>query len=222
MSTKKIMISWSTGKDSAWMLHQLQQNSEGEIAGLFCSVNLEFERTAMHAVRLDLLHRQARAAGLPLEVVGLPWPCSNAEYERIMAVFFEKLLSRGITHIAFGDLFLEDVRAYRCRQLAGSGIEPLFPLWQHPTGELSRLMLEQGMRAVVTCIDPRCMPEQLAGRFYDEALIASLPKGIDPCGENGEFHTFVFGGPMFRQEIEIRTGETVHRDGFVFTDVLPA
>ncbi len=218
---KKVLVSWSTGKDSAWMLHILRRDTSVEVAGLFCSVNREFDRTAMHAVRKELLQKQAQAAGLPLEIVHLPWPCSNEIYEKIMADFIDKARERGISHVAFGDLFLQDIRDYRCAQFDGSGIEPLFPLWKKPTASLAREMLAGGLQAVVTCIDPRKMPEHLAGHRYDETFLEKLPEHVDPCGENGEFHTFVYSGPMFRHSIAIRIGETVTRDGFVFTDVLP-
>jgi uncharacterized protein (TIGR00290 family) len=218
----KILISWSSGKDSAWALHVLRRQGEHEIAGLVTTVNSEFDRVAMHSTRRVLVEMQAAAAGLPLTVVPLPWPCSNAEYERIMKQFCEKAVEQGVKAIAFGDLFLADIRAYRERQLHGTGLEPIFPLWQMPTAELAREMINAGLRAKLVCIDPNKLAPEFAGRDYDERLLADLPAGVDPCGENGEFHSFVYAGPMFSHEIPIAGGERVSRDGFWFCDVVPA
>lgn len=185
------------------------------------TVNAEFGRVAMHAVRRELLHAQAEAAGLPLVEVAIPYPCSNADYESRMRGLIETLRAEHITHMAFGDLFLADIRAYREKQLRGTGITPLFPLWNEPTADLAREMIAGGLRAVLTCVDPKQLAPEFCGRLFDNALLDSLPDGVDPCGERGEFHSLAFAGPMFLQAIEVETGETVTRDGFVFTDVLP-
>lgn len=220
---RRVLLSWSSGKDSAWTLHVLRQQGDVEVVGLLTTLNEVADRVAMHAVRHTLVEAQASAAGLPLWSVFLPWPCSNDDYEQRMSAVIGRAREEGITHVAFGDLFLEDVREYRIRQLAGSGIEPLFPLWGSPadTRNLARRMLDGGLRAVLTCVDPRQLPESFAGRLYDGALLADLPPYVDPCGERGEFHTFCFGGPMFASEIAVQVGETVSRDGFCFTDLLP-
>ena len=219
---RKTLLSWSTGKDSAWALQRLRQDPRVELAGLFCTVNAAFQRVAMHGVRLDLLRRQAAALGLPLFVIDIPFPCSNAEYESALQAFVGQARAEAVEAFAFGDLFLEDVRRYRERQLEASGIAALFPLWGMPTGELSRAMVAGGLRAVISCVDPRRLPRGFAGRLYDPAFLAELPQGVDPCGEFGEFHSFAFDGPMFERPVEISVGETVERDGFVFTDLLPA
>jgi diphthamide synthase (EF-2-diphthine--ammonia ligase) len=170
-------------------------------------------------VRVELLRAQAAAAGLPLHEVSIPWPCSNEQYEAAMAAFVQRARADGVTVMAFGDLFLEDIRRYRVEKLAHTGIRPIFPLWQLPTGELARTMLSGGLRARLTCIDPRKLPASLAGREFDAALLAELPEGVDPCGEHGEFHTFAYAGPMFERPIPVCNGEVVERDGFVFADL---
>lgn len=218
---KKALISWSSGKDCAWALYKLQQNPEIELVGLFCTVNNEFDRVAMHGVRAELLLKQAKSIGLPLEIIEIPYPCSNAEYGKIMGQFVERAESDNVEYFAFGDLFLEDLRNYREEKLKGSGVKPIFPIWGIPTDELSREMIRRGLRAVITCIDPKQAPKEFVGREFDERFVDSLPKTIDPCGENGEFHSFVFDGPMFNEQIEIVVGDIVHLDGFVFADVLP-
>jgi uncharacterized protein (TIGR00290 family) len=215
------LVSWSSGKDSAWTLHLLRGQPDVELAGLLTTFNEQADRVAMHAVRRELVEAQAAAAGLPLWRVPLPWPCSNDEYERRMSEALARASSEGITHMAFGDLFLEEVRNYRVRQLAGTGIEPLFPLWRPPGGTsgLARRMLGEGLRAVLTCVDTVQLEERFVGRWFDEALLAELPPAVDPCGENGEFHTFCHAGPMFARSINVRTG-TVRRDPrFCFVDV---
>ena len=216
----KILVSWSTGKDSAWMLHILNQQYPGAAAGLLTTTNEAFDRVAMHAVRRELLDAQARAARLPLHVLPLPWPCSNEQYESIMRDAIAGFVDDGFTHVAFGDLFLEDVRRYREDRLAGTRLEPLFPIWKtRPTRDLAHDMIDAGLKARLTCVDPRKLNRSFAGREFDAQLLADLPDGIDPCGENGEFHSFAYAGPMFAEEIGLRTGETVDRDGFVFSDL---
>ena len=216
----KILVSWSSGKDSAWMLHRLRQQHPSEVAGLLTTTNEAFDRVAMHAVRRTLVQAQADAAGLPLHVVPLPWPCANDEYERRMGAAVGRAMADGFTHVAFGDLFLEDVRRYREERLAGSGLEPLFPLWKTmSTGELAGEMIAGGLHARLTCVDPRRLDRRFAGRPFDEALLAELPPDVDPCGENGEFHSFACAGPMFQHAIPVRVGEIVERDGFVFADL---
>jgi uncharacterized protein (TIGR00290 family) len=217
----KALLSWSSGKDSAWALHVMRQQREYEVVGLLTTLNAEFDRVAMHAVRSELLRRQAHAAGLELWPVPIPWPCSNTEYEAAMSAAMDRARAAGITHVAFGDLYLEDVRRYREDRLAGTGITPLFPLWGIPTAELASRMVAGGLRARLTCVDPRKLPAHFVGRDFDPALLADLPEGVDPCGENGEFHSFAYAGPMFDAPIPITTGEIVERDGFVFADVLP-
>ena len=218
---KKTWLSWSSGKDSAWSLYRLRQQDDVEVTGLITTVNARHQRVAMHAVRLSLLQAQAEAAGLPLHVVSIPHPCSNEAYEAAMRRLIEEAKQERVTQMAFGDLFLEDIRAYRERQLAGTGITPLFPLWQIPTGRLAEEMIAGGLRAVITCIDPRHLAPNFAGRTFDAAFLSDLPKAVDPCGERGEFHSFAFDGPMFKRPIEVQFGEVVTRDGFVFADLLP-
>ena len=202
------------------MLHMLNQQCPGAAAGLLTTTNQAFDRVAMHAVRRELLEAQAAAAGLPLHVVPLPWPCSNEQYESIMRTAIAGFVAEGFTHVAFGDLFLEDVRRYREERLANTGLEPLFPIWKTKTTHaLAHEMIDAGLKARLTCIDPRKLDRSFAGRLFDHALLNDLPPGIDPCGENGEFHSFAFGGPMFTREISVQAGETVDRDGFVFTDL---
>ena len=219
---KRVLLAWSSGKDSAWTLHCLVKMSDVEVVGLLTTFNAAFDRVAMHAVRRELVEAQAASAGLPLTSVPLPWPCSNDDYERIMAGVCRDAAAQGIDTIAFGDLFLADIRAYRERQLAGTGLTPIFPLWELPTDRVAQDMIDGGLRARLTCIDPKILPRDFAGREFDRALLRDLPKNVDPCGENGEFHSFVYAGPMFRQPIAIRTGEIVDRDGFTFADLLPS
>jgi uncharacterized protein (TIGR00290 family) len=222
MTTReKTWLCWSSGKDSAWSLHEMRQKGEVEVVALLSTLNRAADRVAMHAVREQLVKAQAEAAGLPLVEVWIPSPCSNQQYEAAMAEAMSRARNEGITRMAFGDLFLQDVRRYREEKLAGTGIEPIFPLWEQDTEALSRKMVQAGLEARITCVDPRKLDPSFAGRAYDAALLADLPEGVDPCGENGEFHTFVHAGPMFRRPISIRPGEIVERDGFVFADVLP-
>jgi uncharacterized protein (TIGR00290 family) len=222
MTRPRAVLSWSSGKDSAWMLHVLRQQAAYDIVGLVTTINTSAERVAMHAVRTDLLKTQAAAAGLPLWPVPIPSPCSNAQYEAAMRTVIERARAADVTAFAFGDLFLQDIRAYRERQLAGSGLTPVFPLWLSPTDVLARDMVAGGLRAYLTCVDPKQLPARFAGRSFDLALLGELPPGVDPCGERGEFHTFAYAGPMFREDLAVRVGETVARDGFVFADVLPS
>jgi uncharacterized protein (TIGR00290 family) len=221
--TRRVLLSWSSGKDSAWTLHLLRRQPDVEVVGLLTTFNEAADRVAMHAVRRALVEAQAEAAGLPLWPVPLPWPCSNADYEQRMGTVLARARAEGVTHTAFGDLFLEEIRDYRIRQLAGSGVEPLFPLWGSPadTPGLAHQMLDGGLHAVLTCVDPKQLPEAFAGRPFDTALLAELSPGVDPCGERGEFHTFCTGGPMFARAIAVQVGETVCRDGFCFTDLMP-
>jgi uncharacterized protein (TIGR00290 family) len=218
----RVLLAWSSGKDSAMSLHVLRQQREVEVAGLLTTVNETHGRVAMHAVRRELVHSQAKAAGLPLIEVPIPYPCSNETYEAAMARALAQAREAGVTGIAFGDLFLEDVRLYRERQMEGTGLACHFPLWARPTRELALEMIETGIRARLTCVDPRALPGSFAGRDFDRALLSDLPPAVDPCGERGEFHTFAWDGPMFARPIPIDTGEVVTRDGFVFADLLPA
>jgi uncharacterized protein (TIGR00290 family) len=221
MGRQRCWLSWSSGKDSTLALAALRDDPSTEVAGLLTTVNEDADRVAMHAVRRTLLEAQAAALGLPLHVVAIPHACRNETYEQRMAAAVDAALADGITRMAFGDLFLADVRAYREQMLAPTGIEPVFPLWGRDTTELARELLDRGVRATLTCVDPRVLDAAFAGRAYDDRLLADLPPGVDPCGENGEFHTFVHDGPGFAHPLAVRTGEVVERDGFVFADVLP-
>lgn len=215
---KKLLLSWSSGKDSAWALHLLREKREYEIAGLLTTLNSAFDRVAMHSTRRAILEAQAEAAGLPLVSVPLPWPCSNLQYEDIMRGVCTRAIAEGVQAIAFGDLFLNDIRAYRERQLQGTGLETVFPLWQLPTDELAYEMIRSGLKAKLVCVDPKKLAAEFAGRDFDEQLLSDLPAGVDPCGENGEFHTCVYAGPMFARKISIAMGDIVERDGFCYCD----
>jgi uncharacterized protein (TIGR00290 family) len=221
MPTPKAIVAWSSGKDSAWALHEVRAAGRLELVGLLTTVTSEFGRVSMHAVRESLLDLQAASLGLPCLKVRIPWPCVNERYEAEMASALAGARAGGVTHVVFGDLFLEDVRAYRESRLAGSGIEPVFPLWGRDTSRLAHEMLRGGLRATLTCVDPRSLDPALVGRPFDAALLAELPAGVDPCGERGEFHTFAWDGPMFRAPIPVVPGEVVAREGFVFADLLP-
>jgi uncharacterized protein (TIGR00290 family) len=214
------LVSWSSGKDSAWSLYLLQQSAVYEPVGLLTTVNRAFDRVAMHSTRRAVLEAQAAAARLPLHVVPLPWPCSNEAYEAAMSEACADAVAQGVRAMAFGDLFLEDIRAYRVERLAGTGLEPVFPVWGLPTGPLVREMLAAGVRTRIVSVDPRKLPAAFAGREIDEEFLRDLPAGVDPCGENGEFHTCVYAGPMFQWAIPVELGEVVERDGFVFADVM--
>jgi uncharacterized protein (TIGR00290 family) len=220
MVKRRTILSWSSGKDSAWSLHLLRSDPHYDVVALLTTVTREFDRVSMHGVRRELLERQASAAGLPLWKIEIPSPCSNVEYDALMLAAVQRAVTDNIECIAFGDLFLRDIREYREQRLAGSGVELLFPLWEKPTDALAREMIDAGLRARISCIDPRALPPAFAGREFDRALLDDLPSAVDPCGERGEFHTFAYAGPMFSRTIGICTGETVVRDGFVFTDLL--
>jgi uncharacterized protein (TIGR00290 family) len=219
---KKILLAWSSGKDSAWALHVLREQGQYEVAGLMTTFNAAFDRVAMHSTRRNLVEMQAETAGVPLIAAPIPWPCSNADYELAMKRVCDQALAQGISAIAFGDLFLADVRAYRERQLKDTGLQPLFPLWGLPTKALAQEMISTGLRAKLVCVDPTQISANFIGRDFDNKFLSEIPAGVDPCGENGEFHSFVHAGPMFSRDLAIVTGEKVERDGFWFCDVLPA
>lgn len=222
MTKSKALIAWSSGKDSAWALHEVRSKGEIEVAGAVTTITESFGRVSMHGVRREILDAQLASAGLPLVPVPIPYPCPNEVYEARMGEAMRAAHEQGVTQIIFGDLFLEDIRAYREEKLRGSGIAPLFPLWERPTGALAREMIAGGLQAYIVALDPSKMPRELAGRAFEENLLAALPEGVDPCAENGEFHTCAVAGPMFAYEIKLKRGETVGRDGFVFTDFLLA
>ena len=213
----KTLVSWSSGKDSAWMLHVLKQDPSIEIGGLLTTMNEQFDRVAMHAVRRRLLEAQAGAAGVPLRTVQLPWPCTNEQYEERMRVAVSEAVAEGFTHVAFGDLFLEDVRKYREEKLAGTGLTPIFPIWGIPTDQLAAQMVESGLRSVLTCINPKQLDRSFAGRQFNRALLDDLPAGVVKCGERGEFHSFAWDDDVHSSVAQV--GEVVDRDGFVFADV---
>jgi uncharacterized protein (TIGR00290 family) len=216
----KILLSWSSGKDSAWALHVLNQTHPGSVGALLTTVNEAADRVAMHAVRRGVLEAQASAAGLPLRIVPIPHPCPNEVYEARMREAIAAAVADGFTHAAFGDLFLEDVRRYREERLAGSGLTPLFPVWGIPTRELAAQMIDAGLRARIACVDTRVLDAAFVGREWNRALLEALPAGIDPCGENGEFHTCVYAGPMFSHALTLDPGERVTREPFVWCDLV--
>jgi uncharacterized protein (TIGR00290 family) len=218
---KRVLLSWSSGKDSAWSLHVLRSMPQYEVVGLLTTFNQSVDRVAMHGVRRALVHAQAAAAELPLWEVELPWPCSNEQYEAEMKSACGRAVQNGIECVAFGDLFLADIRDYREKQLSGTGLQPLFPVWAMPTGMLAGEMIATGVRAKLTCIDSEQIDPRFAGREFDAELLSELPPSADPCGENGEFHSFVYAGPMFREPIAIRAGEIIRRDQFTYADFLP-
>jgi uncharacterized protein (TIGR00290 family) len=218
---RKVVLSWSSGKDSAWALHLLRQQPSLQVAALLTTFNSAANRVAMHAVRRALVEAQAERTGIPLWAVKLPWPCSNQEYEERMRAVCQRATAEEITAVAFGDLFLQDIRDYRVQQLQGTGLKPLFPVWQIPTDQLGRDMIAAGVKAKITCVDPSKLAKSFAGHEYDLRLLQALPLGVDPCGENGEFHTFVYDAPVFSGPIGVWTGEVVERDGFVLADLLP-
>jgi uncharacterized protein (TIGR00290 family) len=222
MARTKIWLSWSSGKDSAWALHELRASPDFEVTRLLTTVNRGARRVAMHAVREELLEAQAAAVGLPLLKVPIPSPCSNAVYEESMGAAMAQARAEGVLNVAFGDLFLEDVRRYREEKLSSVGMTPLFPLWGRETHRLARDMVAGGLRAYLTCVDPRQIDRHLVGRSFDAGLLDELPASVDPCGEKGEFHSFAFAGPMFSAPLAVAPGEIVERDGFVFADLLLA
>lgn len=221
MGKKKVLLSWSSGKDSAWAFEVLRKKEDFEIIGIFTTINAVFERVAMHAVRQELLAMQADSIGLPLRTIAIPYPCSDEAYEKVMRAFITEAKEEGVECMAFGDLFLEDVRQYRCRNLRNTGIEPIFPLWGCSTKNLADEMIGQGLRARITCVDPKKIPAEFAGAEFDSAFLSALPAACDPCGENGEFHSFVYDGPFFKKPLKVRIGDIVERDQFVFADILP-
>lgn len=219
---KRTLLSWSSGKDSAWSLHLLRSMPEYEVVGLLTTFNESADRVAMHGVRRSLVRAQAAAAELPLWEIELPWPCSNEQYEAAMKSACERAVREGIECVAFGDLFLTDIRGYREKQLSGTGLDHLFPVWQIPTDTLAREMIAAGLRAKLTCVDSKQIDPKFAGRDFDSQLLSELPSSADPCGENGEFHSFVYAGPMFREAIPVNIGEIVQRDQFFYADLVAA
>jgi uncharacterized protein (TIGR00290 family) len=218
----KSLIAWSSGKDSAWALHEARRSGEYEIVGALTTVTETFGRVSMHGVREELLKAQLEAAGIPLKIVPIPFPCPNEVYETRMRAALSDAKAQGITQVIFGDLFLEDVRAYREAKMAGTGIAPVFPLWRRPTDALARAMIEGGLKTHLVCVDLKAMPKSFAGRKFDTAFLDELPAHVDPCGERGEFHTCVLAGPMFNRAIPASVGDVVERDGFAFADLIPS
>ena len=221
MTKAKAWLSWSSGKDSAWALKVIRELDTVDVVGLLTTVNTTHSRVAMHAVRETLLDQQAAAVGLPLLKIPLPWPCSNQIYEQEMEKAMAQARDQGVTHVVFGDLFLDEVRRYREEKLAACNMIPLFPLWHRETRSLAEQMIEAGLTAHLTCVDPKQLDATFAGRLFDASLLRDLPPGVDPCGENGEFHTFASAGPMFHSAVPIEFGQVLERDGFVFADLLP-
>jgi uncharacterized protein (TIGR00290 family) len=215
----RVVVSWSSGKDSAYTLGEIRRAGEADVVGLLTTITENFSRVSMHGVRESILEAQAQALGLPLFKVPIPFPCPNEVYETRMAAAVTELQRHSVSHVAFGDLYLEDVRAYREAKMRSSGLTPIFPLWGRPTRVLAEEMIDSGLEATLVCVDPRKIPSKLAGRRFDRGLLADLPPGADPCGENGEFHTCVTRGPGFRRPLSVRAGEIVTRDGFVFADL---
>lgn len=218
----KAILAWSSGKDSAYALHVAKQSAQVEIVGLLTTLTETFDRVSMHAVREELLDLQAASLGLPCTKVWIPAPCPNEVYEQRMGDAMNAVRDAGVTHVVFGDLFLQDIRDYREAQLARVGMQAVFPLWLRNTDSLAHEMVAAGLRAVITCVDPRALDRSFAGRVFDDSFLQDLPEGVDPCGENGEFHTVVTAGPMLQNPIIVESGEVVERDGFVFADVVPA
>ena len=220
-AARKAWLAWSSGKDSAWALHEVRSSGAVNVVGLLTTVNRTHGRVAMHAVREKLLEMQAAQTGLPLVKVPIPSPCLNSVYEQAMGEAMGRARAEGVGHVVFGDLFLEDIRAYREKQLAACGMSAVFPLWRRDTRRLAEEMIAGGLSAYLTCVDPRKLDRSFAGRRFDSVLLDRLPNSVDPCGENGEFHTFASAGPMFREPIAVSLGEIVERDGFVFADLMP-
>lgn len=218
----KALIAWSSGKDSAWALHEVRRSGEYDVVGALTTITDGFDRVSIHGLRQELLAAQLDAAGLTPVTVRIPYPCPNEIYEREMAAAMDHAKTQGITHVIFGDLFLEDVRKYRESRLQPIGISPVFPIWHRPTDALAREMIAAGVDARLVCVDLKKLPKAYAGRQFDNALLAELPPGVDPCGENGEFHSFVAAGPMLARPLLVKSGEVVERDGFAYADLLPA
>jgi uncharacterized protein (TIGR00290 family) len=220
MGRPRALISWSSGKDSAFALHEVRRAGTFEVVGALTTVTETFQRVSIHGVRQEILRAQCEAAGLPQRIVPIPYPCPNEVYEARMGEAVAAAVRDGVTHVIFGDLFLADIRAYREAKLAGTGITPVFPLWERPTPALARAMIASGLEAHLATVDLKKLPAEFAGRKFDAQLLADLPEGIDPCGENGEFHTCVVAGPMFSQRLEVSTGERVERDGYAYCDLV--
>jgi len=221
MARPKALIAWSSGKDSAWALHEVRRAGGCEVVGALTTVTDGFDRVSMHGVRNELLRAQLEAAGLPPTLVHIPYPCPNETYEARMAAALAEAKTAGVTQVIFGDLFLADVRAYREQKLVGTGIAPVFPIWGRPTQALAREMIEAGLETYLVCVDLKRLPNTFAGRRFDHTLLADLPAGADPCGENGEFHSCVIAGPMLSRRIPVRVGDAVERDGFAYADLVP-
>ncbi|HEY7296387.1 MAG TPA: ATP-binding protein [Xanthobacteraceae bacterium] len=220
MHRRKALVAWSSGKDSAWALHEMRRAGDYEIVGALTTMTDTFNRVSMHGVRHDVLVAQLESAGLPPTIVRIPFPCPNDLYESRMAAALADAKAAGVTHVIFGDLFLEDIRRYREQMLAGTGITPLFPLWSRPTLPLAREMIAAGVESYIVCVDSKQLPKAFAGRRFDAQLLADLPPGADPCGENGEFHSCVVAGPMLARRLSVTVGETVERDAFIYTDLV--
>lgn len=219
---KRVLLSWSSGKDSAWTLYKLNQDTDVEVVALLTTYNEKFQRVAIHGVRLELLRQQSKALALPLIEVSLPWPCSNELYEQALFNSLEQAAQvYQFTHIAHGDLFLEDIREYRIKLMNKMSFHPIFPIWGLPTKELAQGMVDSGLKAYITCVDSKSMDKSFAGRLFDQSFLEAIPESVDPCGENGEFHTFVFEAPMLNFALGVQAGERVERDDFVFADLLP-
>lgn len=216
---KKVLLSWSCGKDSAWALDVLRQDANIDVAGLVCTINQKFDRVAIHGIRRELLELQAQNLDIPLYQVRIPYPCSNETYENTMKIFINEAVSWGFEYIAFGDLFLQNVRQYREKLLAGTGIKPLFPIWGTSTRSLSSQIVSSGLRAIITCVDSKYLQQEFSGREYNQSFLNDLPQNVDLCGENGEFHSFAIAGSMFKRSIDIEVGETIYRQGVYFTDI---
>ncbi len=221
LGKRPALVSWSSGKDSALALHRVLESEEWEVVALLTTITESFHRVSMHGVREALLEAQAERLGLPLEKIFIPYPCSNEVYESKMTATLNRYQAKGVSDVIFGDLFLADLRAYREQRLREVGMRGVFPLWQEDTKHLANEVIERGIGAILTCVDPKKLNSSFAGRLFDEKLLKDLPKEVDPCGENGEFHTFVFDAPLFRKSIAYEKGEVVTRDGFVFADMRP-
>ena len=217
----KAIVSWSSGKDSAMALHRIVTSNAFEILGILTTVSDTFQRVSMHGVREELLDQQANSLGIAVEKVRIPYPCPNEVYEQKMSELLRNYKSKGVSHVVFGDLYLEDVRRYREEKLRQIGVTPIFPLWKENTEELARTIIRVGFKAIITCVDPKKLHPKFAGQYFDEKFLSEIPANVDPCGENGEFHTFVFDGPIFWNRIEITVGDRVFRDGFQFVDLVP-